>query len=185
MSIGDSERSFGWLTIVNHWLTVLLVVSLLYVGFHMAGLPRGPGKLQLIEAHRSIGLIVLVLALLRLLWRILNPMPEMLGSPSPRRQRLARGVQTALLGLIILMPLSGWLMSSAGGHPVSFFGIMTLPNLAPQNKLLGKAFHALHEIIGFAIIGLLAGHVLAAFKHAFIDRDNTLKRMLGRADTRL
>ncbi|OBS10968.1 cytochrome b [Acidihalobacter prosperus] len=180
MSLKDSNRRFGWLSITNHWLTATLVIVMLFVGFYMAGLPRGPEKLQMIGMHKSIGITILALAILRLFWRARNPMPDMLGNPPAWRHLAARTVQFSLLGLILLMPISGWIMSSAGGHPVSFFGLFTLPPLVDKSKALGEAFHEIHEILAFVIIALLVIHVLAALKHAFLDRDATLLRMLGR-----
>lgn len=180
MSMKDTRRRFGWLTITNHWLTATLVVLMLFVGFYMANLPRGPEKLQMIGVHKSIGVTVLVLAILRVFWRSRNPMPDMLGNPPAWRHLLARSVQFTLIGLIVLMPITGWIMSSAGGHPVSFFGLFTLPDLVGKSKPLGGAFHEIHEILAFIIIALLVVHVLAALKHAFLDRDSTLLRILGR-----
>lgn len=180
MSMKDSNNRFGWLTITNHWLTAALILLMLVVGFYMADLPRGPDKLQMIGVHKSIGITILLLAILRIFWRAVNPMPVLLGAPPRWRHRLARTVQFSLIALILLMPLSGWIMSSAGGHPVSFFGLFTLPPLVGKSKELGEAFHEIHELLAFAIIAVLTVHVLAALRHAFLERDATLLRMLGR-----
>lgn len=181
MPVKDTPNRFGLVSIANHWITALLVLGMIALGLYMSDLPRGDEKLQLIGLHKSFGIIILGLALLRLLWRLGNPLPALLGADSALQRTAARVIHFALFALLFLLPLSGWIMSSAGNHPVSVFGLFTLPELVGQSKAVGGAFKEIHEVLAWTLITVVALHFLAAIKHHFMDGDATLRRMLGRA----
>jgi len=182
MQLKDSPSRFGVVSILNHWVTAVLVLGMIGVGLYMSDLPRGPDKSQMIGMHKSIGIIVLGLALLRLLWRMGNPLPALLGTDSAWQRRAARIAHLALYALLLVLPLTGWIMSSAGNHPVSVFGLFTLPPLVDQSKALGEAFEEIHVVLAWSLMAVLALHFVAALKHHFMDGDATLRRMLGRAE---
>lgn len=161
-----------------HWLVFALMSGAFIVGFYMAGLPLSPAKLQLVSWHKWTGVTIFLLVLMRLTWRLMNPPPAQ-TAPMPAWQLQASEITHRLLYLLMLaMPVSGWLMSSAKGVPTVWFGLIQLPDLLEKNKPLGKALEEVHEILGFIILAFVAIHVVAALKHHFVDRDNVLARML-------
>lgn len=161
-----------------HWLVFVLMSGAFVVGFYMGDLPLSPTKLQLVSWHKWCGVTIFFLVLLRLTWRLMNP-PPLQTATMPQWQVQASEIVHRLLYLLMLaMPLSGWLMSSAKGVPTVWLGLIQLPDLLEKNKPLGKALEEVHETIGYMILTLVTLHVLAALKHHFIDRDNVLARML-------
>ena len=163
-----------------HWGMALVIVGLLALGFVMTGLPLSPEKLQYYAWHKWAGVSIFMLVWLRLALRLLNPPPTYPDSMSPLLQRLAHGGHALLYGLMILIPLSGWLLSSAKGVQTVWFGVLPLPDLLEKDKAMGRMLHEVHEVLNFVLLFLLAGHVAAALKHHWMDRDDILKRMLPR-----
>lgn len=160
-----------------HWLMAALILTALPLGLYMHDLPLSPHKLQLYAWHKWLGVTVLLLLVPRLLWRWLNPPPAAL--PGPRWQQLAaHAVHLLLYGLMLAIPLSGWLMSSAKGFPVVYLGILPLPDLVGKNDALAESLKQLHFVLNVGLIGALALHIGAVIKHQLIDRDGTLRRML-------
>jgi cytochrome b561 len=114
---------------------------------------------------------------------VLNPPPAYPDSMSLSLQRVAYLGHAALYGLMIVIPLSGWLLSSAKGVPTVWFGVLPLPDLIEKDKALGHLLHEVHEVLNFGLLFLLGGHAAAAFKHHWIDKDDILKRMLPHGGT--
>lgn len=161
-----------------HWIMAVLIIVLLALGFYMSDLPRGPERTALIQLHKAIGTVALLLAVVRLAWRLGHRPPALPETMSWVLQKAAHGVHWSLYALMFLQPLTGWAMSSARGFPVSLAGFIPLPPLAPQNEGLAEVLKESHEIIGATLAFLVIGHVLMALKHHFIDRDTILLRML-------
>ncbi len=179
MALKDEGTRFGAISIINHWTIAALIIVMLAIGLYMDSLPSGPGKGQWVQIHKSIGILVLVLGTWRVLWRVFLRFPDDIAD-MPRWQELAaKSVHIALLALIVAMPVSGYVSSSTGDHEVSFFGLFNLPQL-PENKALSEQLGDLHETLADLLMIVLALHVAAALKHHVIDKDATLKRMLGR-----
>lgn len=171
---------YDFVTRFLHLIMALMMISLLAMGFYMAGLaPSFQFKWTLYGIHKAIGVLVFVLVLLRLVWRATHPAPLPVPTQNAFEIRLAKIMHIFLYVAMIVMPVSGYIMSAAGGHPVSFFGLFNVPLLIPENKGLGGIARDLHEVAGFVIALAIFVHVLAAFKHHFIDRDGTLSRMFG------
>jgi cytochrome b561 len=168
-------------SIALHWASAALVLATLGIGLGFESLERSPLEAPARFLHISLGLTVLALTALRLLWRLASPMPA--AEPGmPRWQAIAaRLVQLALLVLIVALPLSGWAMLSAAGRPIGWFGLVALPPLMAPDPALRHLTHEVHELLAYAVLGLVTVHVLAALKHHLIDRDGTLRRMLGAA----
>jgi len=160
-----------------HWLVFVLMSGAFTVGFYMDDLPLSPTKLQLLSWHKWCGVTIFVLVLLRLCWRLLNPPPPLLTPMPPWQRRASEAIHRVLYVLMMAMPLSGWLMSSAKGVQTVWFGLLPLPNLLDKNPPLGKALSEVHTALGYIILAFVAVHVLAALKHHFIDRDDVLARM--------
>jgi cytochrome b561 len=161
-----------------HWLIALLILSAFTLGLYMHELPLSPYKLRLYSYHKWLGVTVFLLVCFRLYWRLTHR-PPALPERMPRWERLAaEGVHYLLYALMLLIPLSGWLMSSAKGFQTVWFGVLPLPDLVGKDKALGDMLQALHELLNYTLAGLLAGHIGAALKHHFIERDDILARML-------
>lgn len=161
-----------------HWLTALLILGLLGLGFYMQDLPLSPQKLKIYSWHKWAGVTAFLLAIVRVGWRLTHT-PPALPSSMPRGQQMI--AHLGHLGLYVLMfaiPLSGWMMSSAKGFQTVWFGVLPIPDLIDKNRELGDALKTLHLSLNLGLIGLLVGHVGAALKHHFIDRDDILVRML-------
>lgn len=171
---------FGAISIVNHWVIAVLIIGMLVFGLYIDSLGRGPQQLALLQTHKAIGVIVLVLAAWRVLWRIVQGFPNEVAQ-MPRWQRVsARVVHIALLTAILVMPIAGYVTSSTGGHPISMFRLFNMPAL-PKNEAVSAAAATVHSVVAYILIVLICLHVAAALKHHLVDRDATLKRMIGRA----
>ena len=164
-----------------HWLMALMIFGLLALGFYMSDLPLSPEKLQLYSWHKWGGVTVFVLVWLRLAWRITHRPPALPGSMSPLMQLGAHAGHLMLYGLMIAIPLSGWLMSSAKGFQTVWFGVLPIPDLIGKDKALGQSLAELHEALNIGLLLLVIGHALAAAFHHFVHKDDTLRRMLPRA----
>lgn len=178
--IRNSSERWGRVSIALHWLTAALILGLAAVGLLMTELPTSPFKIQVYALHKSFGLTVLALTVLRLLWRWAAGSPG--DVPGPRLQTLAaKGVHIALYALLFAMPLSGWLYNSAAGFPLRWFGVVALPKLfTGYNPELKHLAGEIHETGFYLLAALLLLHAGAALFHHYIKRDDTLNRMTGR-----
>jgi cytochrome b561 len=161
-----------------HWLMALLFFGLLALGFYMSDLPLSPEKLQLYAWHKWAGVSAFLLALIRLLWRVAHRPPALPASMPKPMQLAAQAGHALLYGLMFIIPLSGWLMSSAKGFQTVWFGILPIPDLLEKNKALGDLLQSAHISLNLLFIAILVGHIGAALKHHFIDKDDILSRML-------
>lgn len=160
-----------------HWLMALLLVGLVSLGLYMHELPLSPRKLQLYSYHKWAGVTAFLLVLARLAWRLAHRPPPLPPGTS-RLVRLASSAGHGLLYLLMLaIPLSGWLMSSAKGFQTVWFGLLPIPDLLGRDAALGETLRAVHEYLNLTLIVVALGHVAAALKHQFIDRDDLLARM--------
>ena len=171
--------------VMLHWLMALLIAAGFGLAWWFDALPISPGKLKVIAWHKWAGVTVFALALVRVAWRVTHRPPPLPAS-TPAWQRKAAAAGHALLYvLIFLVPLSGWLQSSAKGYPTVYLGWLPLPDAVGKDKPLADLFHQAHEVLTTALLVLVALHVAAALKHHFVDRDGLLRRMtVGRADGR-
>ncbi|NOT17203.1 MAG: cytochrome b [Sulfuriferula sp.] len=161
-----------------HWLMALMIVLTWPLGLYMSDLPLSPYKLQLYAYHKWIGMVVLMLLIARVLWRLTHRPPALVAG-LPRWQVVAaHSVHVALYGLMLAVPLSGWLMSSALGFQVVLFGVLPVPDLISINKPLGATLKSVHEWLNYGLLSLLIIHVGAALQHHFMLKDDTLRRML-------
>lgn len=161
-----------------HWLMAILLAGLLALGFYMHDLPLSPEKLKLYSWHKWAGVSAFLLVWLRLLWRVAHH-PPALPASMPRWQQIAAHAGHHLLYvLMIAIPLSGWLMSSAKGFQTVWFGVLPIPDLIGKNKELGEQLVLLHKALNLSLLAILAAHIGAALKHHFIDKDDILNRML-------
>lgn len=175
-----SAPRYSCTAIALHWLMAALLMLLLALGFYMHDLPLSPQKLQLYAWHKWAGVSAFLLVLLRLAWRAGHRPPALPAGMATKQRMLAHAGHAALYLMMLAIPLSGWLMSSAKGVQTVYFGVLPLPDLLARDKLLGEQLQALHLALNWIFIALLGGHLAAALKHHWLDRDGLLTRMLPR-----
>lgn len=175
--IKNTETRFGIIAILLHWIMAILIVGLLALGLYMTNIPISVQKLKLYGWHKEFGILALMLLIVRLTWRLRNTTPSLNGL---RRWETiaARVVHGAFYILMLVLPISGWLITSAAGLPVSFFGWFLLPNLIDANTTQRLLFTEIHEWLSYALIAVFCMHVSAALKHYFINKDTIMQRML-------
>lgn len=161
-----------------HWLLAVMLFGMFILGFYMEGLPLSPDKLKLYSWHKWAGVTIFLLVIIRLAWRVTHQPPPLPDHLSRTMKLAAHAGHVALYGLMLVIPLSGWLMSSAMGIQTVWFGVVPLPDLLPRSKELGDFFQATHGNLNLLFIATLIGHIGMALKHHFVDRDGTLYRML-------
>ncbi len=176
MELSNTEDEYGLVAKLFHWLIAVMIIALLPIGLFMSGMENSPLKFQVFAMHKSFGLLVFFLGLTRIAWRFVSPPPDHLDSHEHWEVTLASAAHFWLYVCIIGMPLSGWLMSSAGEFPVPFFGFQ-MPHLIGKDESLMGLFGQTHEILAYTLLFVLGLHVAGALKHHVIDKDETLQRM--------
>ncbi len=178
MYLKNTGERYGWLAIMLHWTLAVLIVAQYFLGEFIVELDyMHPWYQRAPDLHRSLGVLVGLLLVLRIAWRWLNPRPAVEGKPW--EQYLALWVHRSFYLLIAAVLISGYLISTADGQAITVFGWFELPALSdgwPQQEDIAGEFH---EFLANGLMVLIVVHSLAALKHHFVDRDNTLKRMLG------
>src|SRR5881394_3382186 len=169
MSIRNTARSWGSLSKAFHWIIVLLILNQWIIAERAKDLPKGPALIQALWWHKSFGITILMLAVLRLAWRWLNPVPDLTAETRPWERVLARVSHVLLYALIFAMPLSGWMMSSARNFPVSWFNLFQLPDLVAPDKHTFELLQSLHGQLFNTLVGVALLHVAGALKHHFVD----------------
>lgn len=180
MSWKNTASRYGSLSIGIHWLMLLLFIAV-YACIELRALyPKGSDPREALKTwHFMLGMLVFILVWLRLAARFSGPTP-LIQPALPHLQEIsAKLLHLALYALMIGMPLTGWLLLSATGKPIPFFGLQ-LPALISENKDLATQIKAIHEFVGTTGYYLIGLHAAAALYHHFIKRDNTLVRMLPR-----
>jgi len=181
MKLRNTRTAYGAISVSLHWLVALAVIGLFGLGWWMVELSyydpwyrKGP------NIHRSIGILLFMVVVARLLWRFVSPPPK----PLPEHQRwevmVAHGAHWLLYLLLFVAMISGYLITTADGSSISVFGWFDVPSVTGRIRGMEDTAGAVHYWSTWALIGLAGLHALAALKHHFIDRDATLKRMLGR-----
>lgn len=166
------------LAIGLHWLIALLILVSFSVGVYMSDLPLSPDKLKIYSWHKWAGVTIFILVGLRCAWRIFHRPPSQPAGMPPWQQNLATVTHLLLYVLMIAIPISGWLMSSAKGFQTIYFGVLPLPDLLGKSKEVGDVLEVVHTALNYTMLALVALHVAAAVKHRLIDKDDVLARML-------
>ena len=177
-NIKNTKENYGIVAISLHWLMAILIIAMIILGIYMNGIENSPEKFKLYGLHKSFGSLILGLVSLRLIWKLMNIAPELPLNMKHWEKIVAKLGHLALYFFMFAIPISGWLMSSAAGCSVSFFGLFTLPNLVQPSNELRNFFGEAHEIMAFSLIGFIILHFTAAAQHHFLKKDNVLTRML-------
>lgn len=178
MTLFNTTQGYGAIAKFFHWAIFLLIAGLFIAGFIMTDMSNGPDKFKIYGIHKSTGIVVLMLALMRLGWKMASVAPLLPESMHVLEKLAARIGHAVLYILMIAMPISGWMMSSAAGFPVSVFGLFILPNLIEPSKEVANNLRNAHEFMAYILLVVVALHVLAALLHHFYYKNNVLKRML-------
>jgi len=170
--------------IVLHWLTLMLIACGFALAVYMVDLPRSPQKLEYFAWHKAIGTMVFLLVLVRLAWRLTHPAPAQSALMPAWQQHAATTMHAVLYVLLLVIPLTGWLYSSAAGMPTAYLGPLPLPNLLAEDKALAEQLKLVHITLNYTLLTLVVIHAAAALKHHVVDRDDVLRRMLPATLTR-
>lgn len=174
----SSSEHYTRTAVALHWLIAGLIICAFVLGWVMTELGVSPLKLRMFNWHKWVGTTVLALVAIRGIWRLTHRPPALL--PMPQWQKIAaHGLHAGLYLLMLAQPISGWLYSNASGYKIVYLGLVPLPNLVSRNKELASTLREVHEVLAWIFVAMLALHALAALKHHFVDRDNTLRRMLS------
>jgi cytochrome b561 len=174
----EAMEKFSLTARTLHWAIALLLLIQIPLAWYMIELPLSLEKLSRYSLHKSIGTLLFTLAILRLMRAILEQRPALPAGTKPREKILAKATQGLLYLLVLSMPISGWVMSSAANVPVTVFGMFTLPPLVTPDKALLETMKSIHEAQSIALLVLVSLHFAAGLKHHFMDRDNVLYSML-------
>ena len=174
MGARNTDVSFGWVTRALHWAMALGVLVMLGFGSYIARMEVGMSNLWMFGVHKSIGIVLLALLVVRILWHFVSPVPESLPSGVAWKDRAAVWVHRAFYVLLIVVPLSGWIGSGATGLDVLVFNRVTLPPLAPVSEAWEEAAFAVH----FVATKLLAACVVLHIAGAVMRKDGTMARMV-------
>ncbi|WPU55086.1 cytochrome b [Stenotrophomonas acidaminiphila] len=179
MTLKNTPDRWGSVSKSLHWLIALLILALGIVGLLMGELPKTPKYFWVYTAHKSIGITVLVLVVLRLLWRLYAGAPRPVPGTPGWQERIASATHWLLYVMMFAIPLSGWLYDSASGlRPFKLFGLLEMPKLVAPDERAAQLSHAFHEWGFWALILVVLAHAGAALYHHLQQRDATLVRML-------
>ncbi len=185
MSTTSEEQKYTRVAIWLHWLIALLLLSQFAFGWLLEDIPRNtPARGNLVNLHKSAGIVIGVLILLRIVWRLTHRPPALPTSMTRWQQRLA-GISHALLYVcMLLMPLSGYLASNFSKHGIKFFNAVKLAPWGSDDKQLYALFNQTHKVTALLLAAFVLLHILAALKHLFVERDQIFSRMWPRAAAR-
>lgn len=169
----NDSKQWGVISRIFHWFMALLIIGQLYIGFTMTALAASPAKYDLYKLHKSFGLIALGLVCLRILWRSLFPTPALPNQDIPTR--LSAPV---LYLMMLIMPLSGIIMSLTAGYPIPLFEWLTIPAFTEKNLVMSKWAALIHNLCGISFVALIGLHMAAACYHQWWRKNNLLRRMI-------
>jgi cytochrome b561 len=174
----NTEEAYGIIAQSLHWFVAALVLVQIGLGLYAARLPLSLARLQWLSRHKSLGLAILALVLLRLAWRWMNRAPALPDSMPRWQRRAATATHGLLYLLLVLAPLAGWMHASAAGLSINWFGLFQVPDLLPKQAQLSELLLAAHRVCVALLALLILFHVLGALGHALVLHDGVLQRML-------
>lgn len=183
MSDTSPKHRYDGIAQLLHWVIAALIVTQFVLANLAEDAPSTMQKLAMFTRHKSFGMTVLMLAVIRLVWRLANPPPALPAGMKSYERNLAKLTHVVFYVLLFAIPLSGWLMSSARGFTVSWFGVFSWPDLIAKNQDTFELLKEVHETLAGTLFFVAILHILAALKHHFWNKDDVLKRMLPFTDT--
>lgn len=178
----NNHENYGYISIFFHWVSALTIFALFGLGFYMVDLTYYDAWYKTApELHKSIGLIFFILMVLRLLWRQKQIKPQHLSSHSNLEIEAGKIIHNVLYMLIFIIMLSGYFISTADGRGIEIFKIITVPGVGSLIENQEDIAGFIHQWLAYLLITLAVLHALAALKHHFIDKDDTLNRMIGKS----
>ena len=178
----NTENSYGLVTIIIHWIVALAVFGLFGLGWWMVELDYySPWYQQGPDIHKSVGIVLFVLMAFRVIWKYVQVTPKKLATHTKLEQEIGSIVHVLLYVMLFVLMISGYLISTADGRAIAVFELFNVPGLgelfANQEDVAG----IVHEYLAYTLMAVVFLHMVAAFKHHFIDKDDTLNRMTGHA----
>jgi len=174
----NTDTTYGSVARTLHWAMAIIIITLLIVGFYMTSLPPSDDKWYIYGIHKATGLLILMLASIRLVYRLSSIQPPLPKTVPVVQAKLSKLDIIALYCLMFAMPLSGFLGSLTGGHDISFYNIFTIHSFGESYKAISHYFWSIHEICAYLLIACISIHFLGAIYHHFILKDNVLRRMM-------
>jgi cytochrome b561 len=172
-----TNTRYSTIAILLHWVMAILVLITWSIAIAVSDLPLSPTRITGLSWHKWLGTTIFFLVLVRIFWRVTHPVPALKMAMPVWQEKAMQLTHLALYLLMLAIPVVGWLMSSAKGYTVNYFGLFELPDLVSQDKALGHQLKEVHEFLANGLMALVGLHVLAALKHQFVDKDHLLSRM--------
>jgi len=181
MRVRNTRHGFGLVTKLLHWTTALVMIGLIALGWYMVELSYyDPWYHKSLLWHKALGMLVFVCGVATLVWHRISPLPAPLASLKPWERIAATAMHHTLLLMVVLLPLTGYLIATSAGKALEIFDWFNVPAVIAVDDDLRDTAIALHYYLAYASAGLALLHAIAAFKHQLVDRDGTLARMLWR-----
>ncbi len=177
MQLFNTAEKYGFIAKGLHWIMGFLIIAAWIVGYYAIDLPNtDPQKFKLFDLHKSVGMVILMLVIIRYSWLLYGGTPGM-ATMNKTLAAAAKTVHYMLYAFMFIQPISGWAMSSAAGYNPTLFGLFTFPGLIPKDPSAVQFFVLIHNAAAMMLLTLVVLHVGGALFHHFILKDNTLKRM--------
>jgi cytochrome b561 len=171
------QKKYSSFAVLLHWVMALLIISVWIIAIAIDDMPLSPARITGLSWHKWLGVTVFLLVLVRITWRATHPTPPLMVKMPAWQEKAMHLTHWGLYALMLIVPVVGWLMSSAKGYTVNYFGLFELPDLVEQDKALGHLLKEIHEVLANSLMLLVGLHIAAAFKHQWVDRDGLLSRM--------
>jgi len=178
MGLRNTSTAWGSIAKSFHWIIATLILTQFALGWTAEAWHRSPTKVDLFVWHKSIGILILTLVVLRVAWRLAGRVPELPADMSRLERRLAAASHALLYVIMVAMPVSGWIINSAANFPLKIFWLVPLPDITPPSKSIQEIAETVHLTFFWSLAALLGLHVAAALRHHFVKHDDVLLRML-------
>ena len=175
-----SKARYTSVAIILHWVMALLIFATWSIAIAIDDMPLSPARITGLSWHKWLGVTIFFLVILRLLWRATHSAPPLKLQMPAWQEKAMQLTHLTLYLLMLTIPVVGWLMSSAKGYTVNYFGLFELPDLVGKDKALGHQLKEIHELLANGLMVLVGLHILATLKHQLIDKDGLLSRMTFR-----
>tara|TARA_R110002096_G_scaffold75662_5_gene178671 strand:+ start:1839 stop:2375 length:537 start_codon:yes stop_codon:yes gene_type:complete len=177
MSFGNSATHWGLISRLLHWFMAIAIIFMFGLGVTMINMRLSPMKLEMFMVHKSIGILLLGVVIIRVIWRLLNPAPRPSRDLSKVQRITATAAQLFMYVLMICIPISGWIINSAANFPLQWFGLFEVPPIAEPSLTTEEYAKTAHLVLVCMLGAVVFIHITAALHHHFIQKNDVLKRM--------